>query len=488
MRNVILVRYGEIAVKSWRIRRKLEKLLLRNIIEGLKIRGLDKHVDKCEIENGRVIISLKDTGKIRDILETIRKVFGIKSISPSIEIEFRDLHDIVKVCEELWKDVVKDKSFAVRCRRVGKHNFTSRDVEREVGEVLRKYAKKVDLENPEVEIYVEIRNERAYLYDEVIEGPGGLPIGSEGKALALVSGGFDSPVAAWLVMRRGIIVDFMTISLAGELDLLPALKVITRLADEWCIGYKPRIFIVHAEDLVEKIRKNVKLELWNVIYKRCLYYIADLICRARAYKAIITGDVIGQVSTQTLDNLYSTSINIITPIIRPLIGFDKDDIINLARKIGTYQLSIEVSEYCAIFSEKPKTWTTPEEVELEFYKVKKYVDYIFRNNIEEINIDIAKTIIESIEKKIKDIDIENINNLSEDAILLDIRPRKEFKININRDNIKVIETSIDDVFKIAEKYGKDNTYLVYCKSPLVSRYVALKLRERGYNAYSLLRI
>ncbi len=488
MRNVVLVRYGEIAVKSWRIRKQLEKLLVRNILQGLKLENLEDIVD-LRLEEGRILIYVNDMSKIENILKILSRIFGIKSISPAIEIEFRNLDDIVKICENYWKDTVRDRTFAIRCRRVGKHEFTSKDVEKVVGEALRKYAKRVDLENPEIEIFIEIRNNRAYIYDKIIEGPGGLPLGSEGKALALVSGGFDSPVAAWLVMKRGVIVDFLTVSLAGELDLLPALKVILKLCKDWCIGYRPKIYIVHAEDLVNEIRKKVKIELWNVVYKRCLYYIADYICRNyRSYRAIVTGDVIGQVSTQTLDNLYSTSIGITTPIIRPLAGFDKDDIIQLSKKIGTYELSIEVSEYCAIFSEKPKTWTTPEEVDLEFYKVKRCLDNIVRNNIEEVNIEVVETIIRSIESKVKDIDIETIDSVDHRAILLDVRPRKDFKLKISNSNIQVVETNIDEVFKVVEKYGKEPTYLIYCKSPLVSRYVALKLREQGYNAYSVLRI
>ncbi len=480
----MLVRYGEIAVKTWRFRKQLEELLLRNIMKGLeknKIEGA-----RGRIEDGRIIVEGYREEDENKVLNVICKIFGVKSASPAIEVQFKTIEDIVKIAEETWREEVKGKSFAVRCRRVGKHNFTSKDVEKSIGMILEKYAREVDLENPEIELHVEIRHDKAYLYKDIVPGPGGLPLGSEGKALALVSGGFDSPVAAWLVMRRGVKIDFLTISLAGELDLIPSLKVITYLADEWEIGYEPKIYIAHAEDLVKAIRERVRREVWNIVYKKALYYIADNICRRqRGYRAIVTGDVIGQVSSQTLDNLYSTSIGIVTPIIRPLAGYDKDEIIELSRRIGTYNLSMEVSEYCAIFAERPKTWSTPEEIMLEFYKIKNIIDKIIDTKIETVTLSEAKIILESLREKIIVNDIK-INEIPDNAVILDVRPRKTFKLKLDSKDVRIVECSLDNVFNIVDSLGRDKTYIIFCTSPLVSRYLASKLREKGYNAYSLI--
>ncbi|NPA23038.1 MAG: tRNA 4-thiouridine(8) synthase ThiI [Crenarchaeota archaeon] len=483
MRKVLLVRYGEIAVKTWRFRKQLEKLLLRNILKGLEKEGM--HHIKGRIEDGRIIIDeLKDEQESK-IIDVVRRVFGVKSLSPSIEITFRNIQEIVQVAEDLWREHVKGKSFAIRCRRVGKHDFTSKDVEKSIGIALAKYAREIDLKNPEIELYVEIRGDRAYLYREIIPGPGGLPLGSEGRALALVSGGFDSPVAAWLVMKRGVKIDFLTVSLAGELDLAPSLKVITYLAERWEIGYNPRIFIVHAESLVKAIRERVRKEVWNIVYKKALYYIADQVCRRfRGYRAMVTGDVIGQVSSQTLDNLFSTSQGLVTPIIRPLAGFDKDEIVDLARKIGTYDLSMEVSEYCAVFAERPKTWSTPEEVMIEFYKIKKVVDEMINKNISIVSLDEAKILIEALKHRTVMTDLR-AEDVPDGAVILDVRPRRDFKLRLDSKDVKIVECSIDDVFRIVESLGRDKTYIVYCSSPLVSRYIASKLREGGYTAYSL---
>ena len=341
MRHVIIVRYGEIAVKTGRIRSELERRLISNILSGLERSKLREGVKVCR-EEGRIYVYLGDPAQSNEVISVLRRVFGIKSLSPAVETLFRTIDDIVETAVTLWADLVKNRTFAVRCHRVGKHEFTSKDVEARVGEALLKFAKGVDLERPDVELKVEIRHNRAFFFTEEIRGPGGLPLGSEGKALALVSGGFDSPVAAWYVMRRGVMVDFLTVSLAGELDLLPALRVIDVLVDKWCIGYDPKIYVVHSEILVREIRENVKVELWNVVYKRCLYYIAETIALRNGYRALITGDVIGQVSSQTLDNMYSSEFGLRVPVLRPLAGFDKDEIIEKARQIGTYEYSCQV--------------------------------------------------------------------------------------------------------------------------------------------------
>ncbi len=481
MRRVVIVRYGEIAVKTGRVRAELENKLVHNIVVGLREAGVSRQQAAVERLGGRVIVYLHDPSVLERVIDVIRRVFGVRSLSPAVEIKFEKLEDICRLAEDLWRDTVRGKTFAVRCHRVGRHVFTSKDVEARVGEVLRPYARGVNLENPEVELYIEIRGDLAYLYDRVVEGPGGLPLGSEGKALALVSGGFDSPVAAWFVMRRGIAVDFLTVSLAGELDLLPALRVIAHLVDRWCIGYDPVVYVVHAEELVKEIREKVHLELWNVVYKRCLLYIAERVAeQERGYRAIVTGDIIGQVSSQTLDNIYSSQHGIRMPILRPLIGFDKDDVIRYAQLIGTYELSKQVAEYCAVFSTKPRTWSTPEEVDLEFFKIKKVVDKIVENNVRKLRKKELLEIVSSVH-----VETYDIQEIPENAIVIDVRPRHIPKLRI--DNVPVIETSIDNVFEVVRNIDRSRKILVYCTSPLVSRYIARKLRELGYEAYSLVR-
>ena len=202
---VLLLRLGEITIKGTRTRRRFEGLLLRNIGDALSSVGVSFTLRR---EGGRVFVYASDEGRALDVL---RRVFGIKSISSTKEIEFSALEDLVEKAEVYFADLVKGKSFAVRARRVGTHAFTSLDIERLVGAALLKYAARVDLESPEVTAYIEVRGNRAYFYTDVVRAYGGLPIGSEGKVLALVSGGFDSAVAAWYMLRRGAEVHYLSL-------------------------------------------------------------------------------------------------------------------------------------------------------------------------------------------------------------------------------------------------------------------------------------
>lgn len=477
--KTIIIRYSEIAVKTNRIRSKFEAKLIKNIINAFKKNNIDVKKLKIIKIPGRVFIKiLSNEINTRELVNILQRIFGIKSISPAYEFKFFNLDELANVCEILLKDVVKDKIFAVRCRRVGKHEFTSKDVERVIGEKLRNYAKGVNLENPEIEIYLEIRNSKAYVYTEIIQGPGGLPLGTQGKGIALISGGFDSPVAAWFVMKRGVTIDVLYCNFAGYLDLIPTLKVIYTLLSNWSYGYEPKIYIVNGEKIVQEIRSKINVEYWNLIFKKILFKIAEILAKKIGAKCIVTGEVIGQVSSQTLDNIYSTSFGIEIPIIRPLAGFDKDEIIKIAKKIGTYEYSKNVEEFCAIFSSKPKTKSNPDEVNKEFSKIEYIINDLI-NNMKIYTLNEIEHIIKSFELHDEEIEIEKI---PENAILLDLRDEKSF----NQWHLPgAINVKIEDIDKVIEQFGKNKTYVLYCKTSLLSRYLASYLRSKGVKAFSL---
>ncbi|TRM72955.1 tRNA 4-thiouridine(8) synthase ThiI, partial [Sulfolobus sp. E5] len=152
-----------------------------------------------------------------DYIDTLSKMFGVAYFSPIIIYDFSDLHDIVNKAEEVFSEVVKDKTFAVRVKRIGKHNFSSLDAQREIGSRLYRYSRGVNLENPEVEVFLDIRNNKAYLYYKKYKGPRGLPVGIAGKTIVLFSGGIDSPVATWMIMKRGALPVILNFNLGGEI-------------------------------------------------------------------------------------------------------------------------------------------------------------------------------------------------------------------------------------------------------------------------------
>lgn len=343
----ILIRLGELTLKSDRSRRRFLNRLIYNIRDALQSNG----VDRFRIRNlwSRIIISIDG---LDTIPESLTRVFGIVSLSPISSFRFNNIDNILDRAEEYFREHVKGRRFAVRVRRSGRHEFTSMDIARLLGERLYKYASGVDLKNPDVEACLEVRNDECYLFKEVIKCHGGLPIGTEGKAIALLSGGFDSAVASWFTLRRGAMVHYLFLNLGDDEYLYDVLRVAYILASRWSYGYKPILYAIPGRDILAEIMRT-REDYWNIILKRIMYRFAEKMAGEYGADTIITGESLGQVASQTLRNLRISEEAIDIPVNRPLFGLDKEDIINYSRIIGTYNYSARVKEYCAIIPRKP---------------------------------------------------------------------------------------------------------------------------------------
>ena len=358
---LFLVRYGEIAVKGKGTRARMVRLLERNIAAALRHRGVGGF--RVWSRDARVFVEVPDGDGAR-ASEALSRVFGIVSYSPVVRVRHGGLTDIVSRGVELFSHHVRGRSFRVRARRSGREPFTSKDVEKALGAALLEAgAGRVDLENPEVTVYVEVRGEEAYFYTEVLEGPGGLPLGSEGRVLALVSGGIDSPVAAWMMMRRGAEVDMVFFNLGGEAHELGVLKVAKILADGWSHGYSPRLHMVDFRPVVSVLMEEVDEGVRGVVLRRLMFRAAEMVAGEEGALGLVTGESLGQVSSQTLPNMLAAEKGVGLPIYRPLIGMDKNEIAGMARRIGTYEVSARLQEFCAIAAGKPRTRVRPEEVD-----------------------------------------------------------------------------------------------------------------------------
>ncbi|NON62316.1 tRNA sulfurtransferase, partial [Acidianus sp. RZ1] len=248
-----------------------------------------------------------------------------------------------------------------------------------VGEKLANYGR-VFLENPDISLHIEIRDNSAFFFDEILEGPGGLPLMAEGKALALISGGIDSPVAAWMIMKRGVAVDFMYCNITGPIGEKEVQEVVNRIG-QWSIGYTSHFYSINCLKIAEVISSNISKRLQSIAFKRALYRIGQELAKKVNAGAIVTGESLAQVSSQTLSSLRSLSFGMDTLILRPLIGFDKLEIIKLAEKIGTFEASIKVPEYCSMFSHHPKTKVKLEDIK----EIDKQLDDVINNVILQIN-------------------------------------------------------------------------------------------------------
>ena len=266
---------------------------------------------------------------------------------------------MVSAGKAFGESFVRDKRFAVRARRVGDRNevpLRSPDIERDLGEVLRPFASRVDLSNPEATIFVEVDAAHAYYFVATERAAGGLPLGTEGRAVSLLSGGFDSPVASWRLLRRGVSLDYVSFATsAAETHQLETLTIAKKMADLWQCGSRPRFHAIDFDAVSREIQDKVTMRYWQIILKRMMLRAAEAVAGRFDASAIVTGEAIGQVSSQTLQNLSVIAHGASLPILRPLVGNNKNEIIAESKVVGTHDLSAKVGEYCAIVPSRPAT-------------------------------------------------------------------------------------------------------------------------------------
>jgi thiamine biosynthesis protein ThiI len=299
----------------------------------MKEHGIDAKV------NHRWARIFVETEKVEEAIDVLRRIFGIVYFSPYKLVKLAELKEFVS--ENADRLLMGARTFAVRVRRTGKHDFTSMDLEREMGAILKeRTGLKVSLKDPERTVFIEVRDEICFIYTDKIRGPGGLPLGTAGKVVCLISGGIDSPVAAWLMMRRGcsIISLFAHFPLGGDESDLRRFKKVVKLLKRWHIGEEMPVYLYRHEHNLVAFRKTAQ-NYTCVLCRRMMYRVAGELAKKLGARAIVTGENLAQVASQTLQNLYVIDKAVDLPVLRPLIGFEKDESITLAKHIGTYEAS-----------------------------------------------------------------------------------------------------------------------------------------------------
>lgn len=338
----ILAAYGEIALKSDRVRSRFVSKLKNNISEAFKTRGFNVRVRH---RWSRILVD-----NIDDIDAGCRiasRIFGLKYIAPYKYVDLDDLESFIRSNVSILLDGAK--SFAVRVRRTGIHSFTSRDIESRIGGIVKASSNlKVNLDNPDRTIHIEIHDDECYVYTERIDAPGGLPLGTSSRIVSLVSGGIDSPVATWLMMKRGCpaTILFAYFPLGGDESDLRRFLAVVRILRDWHIGEEMKIYSYRHDYALKEIRR-IADSYTCVLCRRMMYRVACRVAEMEGAKAIVTGENLAQVASQTLDNLYAIDEASTLPVLRPLIGLEKEDSMRIARMIGTYEASITpVSSGC----------------------------------------------------------------------------------------------------------------------------------------------
>ena len=351
----IIVSYSEIALKSRYVRNQLEKSLSQDLVNILRKHGYEN--PEVSRRFGRIYVK----GVPEDAVEIVSKVFGVANAMPSTEVEL-DFDSIINgIVEEAKLSLKQGNSFAVRPRVVGDHPFGSRDIAYKAGskvlEALANLDIHVNLDEPDVTLYTEVRDTSAYVYSRIIRGVLGLPYGTQGKAISLYSGGIDSPVSAWLMMKRGVNV------LPLFMDQRPFVgdSYVTRAIESFknISQFVPRnsykLYSAPMGDVMQGITETREPRFICIMCKRSMYRIAASFAEKHHAQAIITGESLGQVASQTLKNLFVLSSSTDMPVLRPLIGLDKVEIEDIARIFGSYEITAKSTDGCTAVPKGPAT-------------------------------------------------------------------------------------------------------------------------------------
>lgn len=355
--DLILLKYGEIALKGLN-RPVFERKLIDNIASAVS------KIGKFSIRNSQSTIYLEPLEDGIDMFETIdrlQRIFGIVNICPVMRCE-KDMDSIFKTAVECLSDLdLSGKTFKVEAKREDKtFPLNSPQISREVGgAILKAYGDgglKVDVHDPDILVQVEIRKD-AYVFAEKFSGAGGMPVGTGGKATLLLSGGIDSPVAGWMVAKRGVKIEAVYFHSPPYTSERSKEKVVDLAKILSVYAGAIKLHVVPFTDIQLSIIENCPKEYLTIIMRRLMMRIAEKIARQNGSLALITGESVGQVASQTMESLYCTDSAVNMPVFRPCIGMDKEEIVRISKKIDAYETSIQPYEdCCTIFVPKhPKT-------------------------------------------------------------------------------------------------------------------------------------
>ena len=363
MKEVILIKNGELALKGLN-RRTFESKMVKDIRRRIRCYG-EFSVTPCQ--STVTVLPLSDEADLNAAFEAIRRVFGIAAVCRAAVCE-KDMDAIFLTAEEYLADRLNEaKTFKAEAKRADKRfPLKSPQICESVGEyILNKFPHlSVNVHEPDIVIHIEVRETETYIHAGSVVGAGGMPAGSNGRALLLLSGGIDSPVAGWMMAKRGVnlsAVHFMSPPYTSDRARMKVESLCEQVA-RWS-GHI-RLYEVNFTKIQEALRDNCPEELFTVLMRRQMMKISEKIAKKARCKAVITGESIGQVASQTMDALVCTDCAVKMPVFRPLIGMDKEEIIRIARQIDTFETSIlPYEDCCTVFTPRhPKTRPTLKEI------------------------------------------------------------------------------------------------------------------------------
>ena len=474
--------FAEITIKSRPVRQRMVRMLRDNLRTLIKPLDPDIVMDRNWDYIG--ISSQADDATQAQIVDVLKRTPGISHFQcvhefPLYQPDTSDVdwEGIFAHTRAVYGELLAGKTFRVSCRRLGNHNFQSADIERYIGGGLNQHcpSARVKLKHPDINVPVEIRHDRFYVIEQDYPGLGGFPMATQDAVLSLISGGFDSTVSTFLTMKRGLLTHFCFFNLGGDAHEIAVKEIAVYLWMKYGASHRVKFISVPFADVVREIQEKVHHSQMGVILKRMMLRAASEMAQKLEIPALVTGEAVAQVSSQTLQNLSVITQATDMLVLRPLITMDKPDIIDYARKIGTEVFAKNIPEYCGVISQKPTTRAKLERIQREETRFDFAV-------LQQAIADSVSTNIDQITRTQQQAD--NIHVFYEapvGSVILDIRhPDEEQRKPLALPGAVVQTLPFYQLHKRHTELDRQTHYLLYCERGVMSRLQAEFLRGQDF--------
>ena len=469
--------FPEITIKSRPVRKRMIGRLQTNI--SIVTRRIDEEVkvkaywDKIEVwYNGE-----DSDGEIKAaIVDALSRMPGIAHFLEVDEYPLGSFEEVFQLTKASYENRLAGKTFKVRVKRAGHHDFESPDLARYIGGGLLEHTEAVgvNLKNPDVWVDVEVKHNKVFIVSNIVKGLGGYPLGTQPAVLSLISGGFDSIVASYMTMRRGCKTHFLFFNLGGAAHEIGVKQVSLYLWEKYGSSARVKFISVPFDEVVGEIIQSVDNAHMGVILKRMMMRAAERVASIAKAEALVTGESVAQVSSQTLQNLQLIDQVTEKLILRPLVVSDKQDIVNVAEEIGAADFAKAIPEYCGVISDKPTTQARPE-------RIKEEEDNF---DFEVLDRALERCEVISIDDIVKNVnahaDVESLSKVEPHQVIVDIRaPHEQEKRPLNMPGCNILCVPFYKLGAELDSFDPEKEYLLYCEKGVMSQLQASQAANQG---------
>lgn len=469
----------DITLKSDYVRKSLIRRLDQNIHKALNTIceksefKLIRKYDRLELE----LSVSENIEKKRDVINALQCISGLAFFWEREQFELQEFDDILADITPKLQHL-QNKTFRVTVKRNGTHSFTSSDLARYIGGGLlrRIEGSSVKMKNFDYNVQIEVKDKTLSLLTTRYESIAGMPMGSEERVVSLISGGYDSGVSTFMMMRKGCPTDFLFFNLGGY-DHKEGVKQVSKyIADKYSNGYVPNMIIIPFEKVMQELIEKTEERYRTIVLKRCMMRAAELLAHDFRYAAIVTGESIAQVSSQTLVNLSIIEKSLDeTPLFRPLLTFNKNEIIDISREMGTDTFAAQMPEFCGVLSNKPATHAKLDAV---LFTEENLSENLIIDAVENKTVEKMDNLILATEENIT---VKSV--IEPNEIVIDLRQADEIKKNsspFSETEIQVLEIPFYDINEKFKELDQSKHYVLFCSKGVMSKSHAQDLRQAGF--------